>query len=84
MKTLGREKITLKEKDLMILSFSIIERRWLKERENYCLRMSSGVENWRRPVGLLLYFPLPIVDEKQKGKSRNGRKKQKRSRIDVE
>lgn len=24
-------------------------------------RISSGVENWRRPVGLLLNFPLPIV-----------------------
>jgi len=25
--------------------------------------MSSWVENWRRPVGLLLNFPLPIFNE---------------------
>jgi hypothetical protein len=34
----------------------------------WCSRISSGVENWRFPVGLFLNFPRPIVsrDKSQK------------------
>lgn len=39
------------------------ERKARKQKMEKGLRMSSWVENWRRPVGLLLNFPLPIFNE---------------------
>lgn len=43
------------------------------------LRSSSGVENWRWPVGLLLNFPLPMASKKLR-KEVGKLKKERKSR----
>lgn len=45
------------------------------------IRISSGVENWRRPVGLPLNFPLPILDQANSGRSESEKEEEKEARV---